>query len=1172
MVVQLSRNRSAARSFIRRPGTAADDTTISLEHDHPPPLQHPTRLGRSNTLSRPERGHPVPPLLNPDGAPGDPFADTSSRNPLRNWWKYTAMAVTFWAPPALLSACGMHSSVVRQAWREKIGLVLIASILSGIIAYITVGLQRTLCPKSAQHIFQPVKASGGMFSVEGWAYHGGSGLNNSFFSRSNTEPGMDLTPYLGRPPNSVPSCRGHSGRYANLEDCIDLRHRRGACLDTLNSNFYQKYKLEPMKPDPLMLGFDWADIVNSSNPRSRQTLITIDGDVLNMEPYLVLNPDPIPGDLVDRAIRMATRTGQGADATRIFTTQSDTRNAIQCLKDRYTAGRINYLSTGCFMAQIVLYISLIVILGIVIVRTVMAIWFHFVGSRSLLRRSKNPASTATKKNRRISHQVLPADAGSHDPSGVAPWANKSIAPPLVAATAAARQEPGAPLGLPTSMTQRDIGHNPYVVCLVTCYSEGVEGISATLSSLAKTEYPSNRQLLFVVADGMVTGFGETLSTPDMCVSLMSPDARFGTPMPMSYGSIATGKKAHNMALVYAGHYIDPSGGEPVPMIVVAKCGTPDEANEKKPGNRGKRDSQMVLLNFLQRVTYDDPMTPLDYDLFRKAHALLGVTPDFFELILMVDADTKVHKGALRSLCDAMMNDNRIMGACGETRIENKAQSWVTMIQVFEYFISHHQVKAFESVFGGVTCLPGCFSIYRVKARKTSDDDWIPVVIKPEILREYSQTIVTTLHQKNLLLLGEDRFLSTMLLRTFPHRKMIFVPQAVCHTEVPHTFKMLLSQRRRWINSTVHNLMELVLVRDLCGTFCFSMQFVVLMDLIGTLVLPVAILLTYTLIVLACVHPPKDFASAIPITMLIAVLVMPGVVITVAELKFHFIGWLIIYLIFLPVWNLILPAYSFWHFDDFSWGETRKVMGEIKGESHATVDDEIHDSLKHVPHRQWEDWERSRIRKLRRDERRRNEMQNQFGDGFYNDAALDAPGDAHLLPAAAPAAEQDRDDAATVSSDLGEDRWGDQIGGYNENQLPPELLDGTRPISVLQTNRLSSMFSENDLEDLLQRGWDESANPLRPRTRGPFQSIPNHSIASLNDQDPLSEETDKHRTSVDMGSLHPDDAERHEPSFHAALEPPTEATSSAVGAGRSTHARNRSFGALRFDTPYDSPNH
>lgn len=82
-----------------------------------------------------------------------------------------------------------------------------------------------------------------------------------------------------------------------------------------------------------------------------------------------------------------------------------------------------------------------------------------------------------------------------------------------------------------------------------------------------------------------------------------------------------------------------------------------------------------------------------------------------------------------------------------------------------------------------------------------------------------------------------------MLRTFPKRKQIFVPQAVCKTQVPDKFKVLLSQRRRWINSTIHNLFELVLVRDLCGTFCFSMQFVVFIDLVGTLVLPVAIMFT-----------------------------------------------------------------------------------------------------------------------------------------------------------------------------------------------------------------------------------------------------------------------------------------------------------------------------------------
>ena len=77
-------------------------------------------------------------------------------------------------------------------------------------------------------------------------------------------------------------------------------------------------------------------------------------------------------------------------------------------------------------------------------------------------------------------------------------------------------------------------------------------------------------------------------------------------------------------------------GRKTPTVIIVKCGTEKEAaTEKKPGNRGKRDSQLILMNFFSRVTYNDRMSPLDFDLFRKIHVLMGVTPDFFEVCLMV---------------------------------------------------------------------------------------------------------------------------------------------------------------------------------------------------------------------------------------------------------------------------------------------------------------------------------------------------------------------------------------------------------------------------------------------------------------------------------------------------------------------------------------------------------
>jgi chitin synthase len=391
----------------------------------------------------------------------------------------------------------------------------------------------------------------------------------------------------------------------------------------------------------------------------------------------------------------------------------------------------------------------------------------------------------------------------------------------------------------------------HAICLVTAYSEGEVGLRTTLDSVATTDYPNSHKTILVVCDGVIKGKGETMSTPDIVVSMMKDHTVHPDEVPaFSYVAVSSGSKRHNMAKVYSGFYdygvgssIPPERQQRVPMMCVVKCGTPDEAMKSKPGNRGKRDSQIILMSFLQKVMFDERMTELEFEMFNGLWKVTGISPDFYEVVLMVDADTKVFPDSLTHMVSAMVKDPEVMGLCGETKIANKRATWVSAIQVFEYFISHHLSKSFESVFGGVTCLPGCFCMYRIKAPKGGHNYWVPILANPDVVEHYSENVVDTLHKKNLLLLGEDRYLSTLMLRTFPKRKQVFVPQAVCKTTVPESFRVLLSQRRRWINSTVHNLMELVLVRDLCGTFCFSMQFVVAVELIGTLVLPAAIAFT-----------------------------------------------------------------------------------------------------------------------------------------------------------------------------------------------------------------------------------------------------------------------------------------------------------------------------------------
>ena len=502
----------------------------------------------------------------------------------------------------------------------------------------------------------------------------------------------------------------------------------------------------------------------------------------------------------------------------------------------------------------------------------------------------------------------------------------------------------------------------HAICLVTAYSEGYEGLRTTLDSIASTEYPNSHKAILVVCDGLIKGAGEELTTPEIALSMMTDHTILPDEVQaFSYVAVASGSKRHNMAKVYAGFYdygedsaIPGNKQQRVPMMIVVKCGTPDEATGRKPGNRGKRDSQIILMSFLQKVMFDERVTELEFEMFNGLWRITGISPDYYEIVLMVDADTKVYPDSLTHMISAMVKDPEIMGLCGETKIANKRARWVTMIQVFEYFISHHLSKSFESVFGGVTCLPGCFCMYRIKAPKGGQNYWVPILANPDVVEHYSENVVDTLHKKNLLLLGEDRYLSTLMLKTFPKRKQVFVPQAVCKTTVPEEFKVLLSQRRRWINSTVHNLMELVLVRDLCGTFCFSMQFVVFIELVGTLVLPAAITFTFYLIIISIVKKP---VPVIPLVLLALILGLPAVLIVLTAHRWSYVLWMLIYLLSLPIWNLVLPSYAYWKFDDFSWGETRKTAGEKTKKAGLEYEGEF-DSSK-ITMKRWGDFEKGK---------------------------------------------------------------------------------------------------------------------------------------------------------------------------------------------------------------------
>ncbi|GFN90032.1 chitin synthase [Plakobranchus ocellatus] len=111
-------------------------------------------------------------------------------------------------------------------------------------------------------------------------------------------------------------------------------------------------------------------------------------------------------------------------------------------------------------------------------------------------------------------------------------------------------------------------------------------------------------------------------------------------------------------------------------------------------------------------------------------------------------------------------------------------------QIFEYAVGHWFQKTAEDVLGSVLCAPGCFSVYRCRALR-------------EVLPKYSKNVVSAFDflTKDM---GEDRWLCTLLVQS--GWRIEYCATSENSTNCPAAFEEFFKQRRRWIASTLANLM------------------------------------------------------------------------------------------------------------------------------------------------------------------------------------------------------------------------------------------------------------------------------------------------------------------------------------------------------------------------------
>ncbi|MDR0994638.1 MAG: glycosyltransferase family 2 protein [Verrucomicrobiota bacterium] len=213
---------------------------------------------------------------------------------------------------------------------------------------------------------------------------------------------------------------------------------------------------------------------------------------------------------------------------------------------------------------------------------------------------------------------------------------------------------------------------------------------------------------------------------------------------------------------------------------------PEEKIEVICVNDGSTDNTLELM--LAAQTLHPNLIIVDFEKNRGlSHAwAVGVLLARGEYIVCVDSDTFIFPGALQKMVQGFV-DPSVGGVSGHCDVENAATNLLTQMQDVRYYFSYKVMKAAESVYGTVSCLPGCFSAYRRVCVLHVLDEWL----NTKIMGEYGN-------------FGDDRSLTNFILRDY---KIVYDDQALATTIAPENWKQYVRQQARWSRSYLREVIK-----------------------------------------------------------------------------------------------------------------------------------------------------------------------------------------------------------------------------------------------------------------------------------------------------------------------------------------------------------------------------
>jgi biofilm PGA synthesis N-glycosyltransferase PgaC len=159
----------------------------------------------------------------------------------------------------------------------------------------------------------------------------------------------------------------------------------------------------------------------------------------------------------------------------------------------------------------------------------------------------------------------------------------------------------------------------------------------------------------------------------------------------------------------------------------------------------------------------------------KSYALnTGLKNASYDIIVTIDADTFLHKNAIKRIVARILQDNQYAAVAGHVLVKNERASRLSRIQAWDYAAGISAIKRKQSMFGGTLVAQGAFSVFRKKPL-LEIGGWMPR-------------------------LGEDIVLTWGLLKK--GYKTSYEPSAFAFTSAPVSFNGFFRQRQRWARGMI----------------------------------------------------------------------------------------------------------------------------------------------------------------------------------------------------------------------------------------------------------------------------------------------------------------------------------------------------------------------------------